>query len=643
MKFWKRLGVVGAAAAMCIGVALGTAACGGRGGPNHFSIFIPSGESDEFYGVHYEKNPVVKYLESKTWNVDGEDVQLSFEWDIPASDPTGYLGTAINTMSYSDVMDVTSATSIMSVRSMYDVGMILDLTEYVDKYMPNYKAFLAAHPNLAKTATNVTDDGNKYLQIWAYQGDDERMWGGWLYRRDWLVKYGKNPSTGAAFTTQGWTEISKVGENDNWVDDVMFPSWYSLDAKGNPMKGPNGEEFKDWFNENVDANWTGNQPVTLSDWEWMLQIFENALQGEGISDGYPMGMYSPGYYETGDLVSAFGGGGPTWYLTENKSKANFGMTSDSFREYLKVMNSWYKEGWIHSTFHQSNKIFYEADTTEAGQGKVGLWWGMNAQMADKIAAGAGLDKANVCVYGARQPINTTYGTSDMKYKIPTLMYQTTQEMRSFVITNKAEGKNIAAFCTMMDFMYSDEGAVLQGFGMDKAHYEEYKENTGKTDSLYESFMDENGNVVYNDGTNADGSGWTTSNKISSDSQLDAIRGSRLWGYAPKWKIQSKDGFPKTTRVVQDEWVAYRATADISNSLLGQLSPAEGDEFALIKASLRNWAQQNVNAYVRGVTDPNVDANWTNFCRQLNNLKTTKGTKVSDGTKILQDLLNKMNG
>ena len=636
MKLWKRFGIIAAASVMCIGTALGTAACGGKGGPNHFSIFIPSGESDEYYGVHYEENPVVKYLESKKWNVDGEDVRLSFEWEVPASGAaTDYLSTAFSTMTYPDVIDVTSATSIMSVRSMYDEGMILDLTDYVDKYMPNYKAFLEANPLLAKTATNVTEDGNKYLQIWAYQGDDERMWGGWLYRRDWLVKYGKNPSTGDPFTTEGWTEKTKTGDNDNWIDDVMFPSWYSLDAKGGSMKGPNGEEFKDWFHENVDANWTGNQPVTISDWEWMLQIFEDALKGEKISDGYVMGMYSPGYYETGDLVSAFGGGGPTWYLTDNKSTANFGMNTPAFRQYLEVMNSWYKEGWIHSTFHQSNKIFYEADTTEAGQGKVGLWWGMNAQMADKISAGAGLDAAKTCVYGARQPINTTYGTADLRYKIPTLMYQTTQEMRSFVITDKASDKNIAAFCTMMDYMYTDEGAVLQAFGMDKEHYAEYKKLSGKTDSLYEQFVDADGNVVYNDG-----SGWTASEKITSDAQLDSIRGSRLWGYSPKWKLQSKLDFPKVTMVVQDEWVAYRATADISNSLIGQLEPEDGNEFALMKTTLRNWATSNVNAYVRGATELN-DANWTNFCRQINNLKTAKGTKVSDATKILQDLLDRM--
>lgn len=632
MKLAKRLGICTAAAVMTV-TALGLTACGGDGGPTHFTIWLPSGESSQYYGINYEENPVVKYLESKTWMVDGQEVQLSFEWKIPTDDPTGSLTREISTKSYADVIDVSSASNVMSVMTMYEEGMALDLTEYVEKYMPNYVAFLEENPTLAQTATNVVDGEKKYLQIWAYQGDNERMWGGWLYRRDWLVKYGTNPSTGAPFTSQGWTKTLPDGTNDAWVDDVMFPSWYGLDAQGNAMTGPNGQNFREWFLENVDSTWDGSAPVTISDWEWMLQIFENALADMNIANSYVMGMYYPGYYEVGDLACSFGGGGPTWYLSDNKTKANFGMTSDNFRQYLIVANKWYEEGWINPSFNESNKIFYESDTSEAAQGRVAVWWGQNGQMMDRIENESIAATQGACVYGARQPINTTYGPDSSRYAIPTLMYQTGQEMRSFVITNKAEDKDIAAFCTMMDYMYTEEGAVLQGFGLNKEQYEEYKAATGETIEIMEEFADENGDVVIQD---SDGL-WDYCTNVTADAQEDAIRGSRLWGYCPRWDLQSKQNYPETMMKVQNEWVAYRMTGDISNSLLAQLDSEASDTFADLKTSLRSFGEQNIYRYVKGEFDPNDDGNWNTLVRRVNALG------VNEGTQILQDLLDSLNG
>ena len=631
---YKRLFAILLVVSMLAAMMVGLGGCKKEdGGATHFSIFISQGESSEYYGLDYSQNPVAQYLQSKTWNVDGQDVQLTFEWEVPANGETSnYLANAFATLSYPDVIDVSGATSIMSVRSMYEDDYILDLTDYVEKYMPNYLAFLEANPHLAQTASTLMEDGSrKHLQIWAYQGETETMWGGWLYRRDWIVKYGTNPSTGAAFTTQGFTETTSAGVKDNYVDDVMFPSWYGLDAKGNAMTGPGGEDFRTWFLREVDADWDGSAPVTISDWEWMLEIFQRALAGEGISDGYAMGMYYPGYYEVGDLVSAFGVG-PTWYLSDNQTEANFGLTTDAFRQYLIVMNGWYKNGWINQKFNESNKIFYEADLTEASQGKVGLWWGQNSQIGALIQSTKTEYVEDACVYGARPPMNTTYGTDEMKYNIPEMMYQTTQEMRSFVITDKTAEKDIAAFLTMMDYMYTEEGAVLQGYGLTDEMYAEFKETTGKTIDIMEHFKDENGSVL----TWIEGDGWKYSDKVTMDSQEDALRGSRLWGYCPRWELHTKEFYPKTTLKTQQEWIAYPLTASISNSLLAQLDQENGDAFSDMKAQLRSFGEQNVYKFVKGENNPNDDTAWLVFCTRV------KALKPEEGTQIIRDLLAKLN-
>lgn len=630
MKIWRKAAVC-AAAVMMLGISLLLTACGSDGEANHFSIWIPGGEDATFY-TDYAENPVVRYLDSKTWIVDGKEVNLDFEWTFPdSSSAAENLRNLVSTNTYDDVIDTANLSSITSVRNAYEEGWVLDLTDYVEKYMPNYTAFLDAHPALKKTAVNVIDGEQKYLQIWSYQGENDYMWGGWCYRRDWIVSYGVNPSTQAKFTSQGWTAKSADGQNDCWVDDVYFPSWYDLDAKGNAMPGPDGKSFREWYIETIDPDWDGQDPVTLSDWEWMLEIFATAIQDKGIKNGYPLGMYYPGYYELGDICSSFGGGGPTWWLSDDNSQAHFGLTDDTFREYLIMMNQWYQNGWVNQTFNESNKIFFEAELQTAPQGIIGMWYGLNSQYCDQIELTESEHAMGACVYGARQPINSTYGTDDMKFKVPTMMYQQAQTNHSFVITDKAEKKNIAAFCTMMDYMYTEEGSVLLAMGLTTGQYNEYQEITGETIPLMEQYKNENGDVIFQDTD-----GWRYSDKVTNTNIENVLRGGRLWGYCPSREIRSEKDEPVTITHINNEWIFFRNTSAIPTPIISQFGVEEGDKFAEIKTKLRNWGEQNIYKYVKGILDPRNDDNWRNFKRQVNELK------PEEGTELLQELLDSIN-
>lgn len=97
-----------------------------------------------------------------------------------------------------------------------------------------------------------------------------------------------NPNAGKAFSEYfsldndgneiQETEYSDNVNGDSWVDDVVFPSGCT-------------------------------DPMYISDWEWMFEIFDKAMEEQGITDGYCMSMYYPGYIANGDLVTGFGGGG----------------------------------------------------------------------------------------------------------------------------------------------------------------------------------------------------------------------------------------------------------------------------------------------------------------------------------------------
>lgn len=64
------------------------------------------------------------------------------------------------------------------------------------------------------------DGEEHYIGIRAANESKPYYFTGYEYRRDWIVKYGTNPTTGEAFTG-GYTDPD---DPDSWEDDVVFPS-----------------------------------------------------------------------------------------------------------------------------------------------------------------------------------------------------------------------------------------------------------------------------------------------------------------------------------------------------------------------------------------------------------------------------------
>lgn len=354
MKLWQKFIYI----ALCVIVILPITACndnqesaaGERVVPpeRQFTFWIRQG--DDHY-PDYGDNPAVKYLETLPYGTDekgnGKYIDLSFVVPVSGSEADNF-NTLIATGDYMDVMDLTAYSG--KALDLYNEGIALDITEYVEDYMPNYRAFLDAHPDLKATATNVIDGEKRFIQIYSYEDDTPEPWGGYEYRRDWIVKYGKNPVDGSSFSG-AYVTINEDGSPnvDSWQDNVVFPSG-------------------------------GSDPVYISDWEWMFGIFDIALEDLGITDGYGMSLYYPGFFGAGDLVCAFGGGNPSWFKTADNQIVD-GSTSEGFRVYLQAMSTWYKNGWIDRAFPEHTAdAFYSIDSNNIFQGKVGLWYGYSSQL-----------------------------------------------------------------------------------------------------------------------------------------------------------------------------------------------------------------------------------------------------------------------
>jgi len=572
--------------------------CGNKGTSNDLTSFTWWNGSgvDSVYYSDYADNPVVKYVTTqKTWGSNNSEI--SFEFQIPpAGSQLDQIMTMISTGDYTDIIDMSFYSRSGSVVELYNDGIVMDLTPYVEEYMPNYLAFLEAHPEYALTATNVAEGEKKYLQLYNYN-DMVDQWGGFMYRRDWIVKYGTNPVTNESFTGG----FGEAGNDETWTDDVVFPSG-------------------------------GSDPIYISDWEWMFEIFDKAMAGEGISDGYCLSLYYPGYIETGDLTSAFGGGAPMWYL--DGDNVEFGATSDDFRTYLQCMNAWYNNGWLDTAFSEHNAdAFYRIDSVKIHQGKVGLFYeaiGLAGNLLD-ISDGNPNSPENgytngIMVMGARPPINDIYGGEEQQGNTPFCMYQVSLEYNSFVVTDKAADKDLEALFRLFDYMYSEEGSLLRTYGLNKEQYnltqDEFYTRIGLTDGAYQ--------VVETD----EGLQYDVVPELKVDTNLQsATNGGRLIGL----QVNSKSYKPYNDIIqhIKDEWVIYPNTGIFSQSFNSQLTADETSVYAKTRNNINEFLTKNVPNFINGNLDIYDDDEWNAFVNAINKYA------PDEVTQIFQDIYDSL--
>ena len=601
----KKLLVISICMAIISSVFAGCSKDGDKGGSDEkhtYSWWMMNGENSTFY-TDYMNNPVVEYLLSREYTGENDSsTKIGFEFMVPpVGSAQNHLTTLISTGEYTDIMDIGMYTG--SIVDLYKQGTIQDLTPYVEKYMPNYLAYLDKHPELKMTATNLVDGEKKYIQIYNYQKPETlEQWCGYEYRRDWIIKYGSNPNDGTAFSGE-YTVKNADGTYDNtsWVDNVVFPSG-------------------------------GSDPVYISDWEWMLGIFKKAIEEQGIKDGYCMSLGYGGYDGTGFLVSSFGGGGSLWY--KNKDKIEFGLTEDDFRTYLKAMNQWYKNGWIDTAFPEhSNDIFYKIDDTKVRQGKVGLWIGIQSQLIGKLAMDDELTK-DIVVFSARPPINDMYGTEAQKNVEPYSFYQIGLEGQAIVITDKAAKKDMVALFSFIDSMYDNENLLVINYGLNQEQYEETQNELytryGLTEGSYTDTVNSEGihEIEFVDAIKED-------SDLRAASRINRIQ-IGLKGLPEGYKLVDKDKTETWNHALM-EWQAYSQTGMIFQSFISQLSPEEGTEVSKIDNNIREFASKNVPSFVQGTKDPANDSDWDAYLKAISKYNPDKVTQIY---QTLLDTLNK---
>ena len=608
-KLWKRIAAVGLAAAMTAGLLAG---CGGKGGSGKggsddtkFTWWIYQIDGEGQYYQKYEENPVVQWVNQQYWDTEkgglgkeGSGTKLDFSFIVPVGgSQSENFNTMIGTGEYPEVMDL--SVSPDTPKTLCEDGVLIELTEYVEKYMPNYLAYLDEHPDLKPFVQSVDEDGEvHYYAIYGLKDGIDNPWYGPSYRRDWVVKY-------AEPTEYVWDwESDYVKENGH---PAVTP--LSEAKKANNLEGWKKNEvtkFEAVYGEDPDQDYTDNvvfpsgtnEPLTISDWEWMFEAFAKALEIRGElenSSAYCTTIYYMGALATGDLVSSFGGGTGTYYVRDGK--VSFDGASENFQTYIECVSNWYDKGWLDKQFEtRSSEVFFATNSVGVNQGLVGLWSGLTSSL------GAGIrstckheeDQKDAYAMAARYPINDVYGGEAQKYVEPDAMYQDGQIASPVGVTTKAEGKDLAALFTFIDWTYSKEGGATLHLGLTEEQYKSmefdpdvYADNG--FDKAYTTETDENGMFVYK---------WAK--EAESLVPLDATRFCVGLNPANNEESREDNGAKKVFADSYQAWGKYKATGSVMNygSLL---SSDENKNLSKINTAVNDYEGQKLPSVIKGET------------------------------------------
>lgn len=541
-----------------------------------YSMWIYSGVDASYY-TEYEENPALEYVFKKDFGPDNKKISIDF-WTPPMGSETDNYQTIIASGDYPNVL-----CGVISdpPKSMLENGIILDLTDYITEYMPNYMAFLDANPEVRANAVDLIDGEEHYLGIRG--GNDALPFHsfGYQYRRDWIVKYGKNPETGEAFTG-GYTDPEDA---DSWVDDVVFPSG-------------------------------GSEPVYISDWEWMFSIFDLAQEDLGITDSYSISMYYPGFTWSGGLCSSFGGGVPVWYADDN-NQVQFGGDSAQMRSYLQCLNTWYEKGWLDNDFFQrTSDIFYAIDDTSVRQGKVGMWFGVTGQLGGRMDVGDELT-SGICVYGSAFPINDVYGEESTKFVEPNCVMTSSLTGTLYYITSKTDAKDLPTLLSFFDYFYTPEGAAIASLGLSAEQVAEIDNEFYKSNGLEAGAytMSEDGIYVLSDVLVNDPGNLRNAVRVQWVPSLSLVEKVDL-GYADTYKESL------------NSWIKYpnkgffQGTAVTNNMVQEDATYVDA-----LRTKVLDYMTLNAPEYISGSKDPFNDEDWAVWEKTLKKYNYEKAIEI----------------
>ncbi|MGL6173777.1 MAG: extracellular solute-binding protein [Cellulosilyticaceae bacterium] len=204
----------------------------------------------------------------------------------------------------------------------------------------------------------------------------------------------------------------------------------------------------------VRADWLEElgieEPETVEEWTNVLRAFKE----KGVE--YPLAVNSNDIYGFNLLNNAFNVGNE--FYRDEAGEIQYGPVQQGYKEYLILLNQWYKEGLLHPDFASLDGKTIDAAVLNGKTGVVvgtiggqmGKWYNAATEEGFELAGlpGPVLNKGDKGRFTAN--------------------FYNEIGAQTAAITSKA--KDVEAVVKMFDYLYSEEGKLLKNFGIEGEHY-----------------------------------------------------------------------------------------------------------------------------------------------------------------------------
>lgn len=391
-------------------------------------------------------------------------------------------------------------------------GLFMDITEFVDQYVPNYKALIESNAQVKK---DVTSDDGRLLCFYQLACTENGL--------------------------EAEKEFLGLCVRQDWLDDLGLAA-----------------------------------PKTIDDWYVMLKAFKEKKDADA-----PLMIGPKGTLINGAFTSAFGVM-PDFY--QENGTVKFGPAEPGYKDFVETFRQWYAEGLIDQNFMTNNVERFPAHefTTTGMTGAFTTAYSMTGH-GMKTQGLVSDDKFELTAVP-----NPVLKEGDTPSALP---------LSAGIVTDplyvSANCKDPAALGAWLNFMYSKEGAMLQGYGIEGVHYN----------------LDDSGKVVYTDEIlNKDG---YTPSEAYGLAVANYRFGLANWRGAMLYNGEEK---LEDYLAIEDIWTSQDTSKYITRKIT--MTEDEMETYNTLYSDIQTFVDESVAQFIMGTRSMDE---WDTFTAQLHDM------------------------
>ena len=249
-----------------------------------------------------------------------------------------------------------------------------------------------------------------------------------------------------------------------------------------------------------------------------------------------------------------------------------------------------------------------------------MWIGTQAELGGRLDMHDGGLTEGIYVAGCAWPINDVYGDDSCKNVEPWATQAGTSLVGTgFLVMEGAQEKDLGPLLSMLDYLYSDEGAVVRTLGATPAQMEE----AGLDTSFYTNNGIENGTYTMGE----DGR-YKKVDAITNDSGglLIATTAQLLPGYQLVSSVD--EGYAENYENSMKSWIRYPNKGQVWGSdAFALISSEDMRTIGDLQTKVLNYMEQHTYEFIKGITDIDSDEDWSNWCTMLQKYNYQKGIDI----------------